>query len=398
MFASMWDQCFLLCTRRCVLCGTSAPRSSGEFDSTWIPSEHMTIPKALKQIDPAYRCAHFGKWGEGMISTPEECGYDASDGQTGNHSCGTYEDYGYKTKRGLPPHLIDDKDAKLTHSLTERALGFMREQVRTRNPFYVQVSYYAVHNPIVCSQAKLIKYERKGKPDRTYPQAFAAMLDELDQSIGVLLDELERLEVADNTYVVYMGDNGGKPWRCEEQRPTSNYPLSGCKQYLMEGGIRVPFIVRGSSVRRGIQCNVPVVGYDLLPTFCDLAGGDTRLLPEYIDGGSLRKLFSDPAGGRVSRKFDGLVFHRRVWKFRSSAMRRGKHKIVLRLSPEGTVEKRELYDLSDSPVDNKRDISKHYPEITDQLQSEFMSYLKSVKARMPRAPRKKISYKGQLLK
>ncbi|MHC4924735.1 MAG: sulfatase-like hydrolase/transferase, partial [Planctomycetota bacterium] len=57
-------------TRRSILCGTSAARSGTEFKSPWVPAEHLTIPKALKAADPAYRCAHFGKWGEQMISTP----------------------------------------------------------------------------------------------------------------------------------------------------------------------------------------------------------------------------------------------------------------------------------------------------------------------------------------
>ena len=61
-------------TRRSILCGTSAARSGTEFKSEWIPAEHMTIPKALKNANRDYRCAHFGKWGENMISTPEQCG------------------------------------------------------------------------------------------------------------------------------------------------------------------------------------------------------------------------------------------------------------------------------------------------------------------------------------
>jgi arylsulfatase A len=55
-------------TRRCILCGTSAARSGTEFKSPWVPAQHLTIPKALKQANPDYQCAHFGKWGENMIS------------------------------------------------------------------------------------------------------------------------------------------------------------------------------------------------------------------------------------------------------------------------------------------------------------------------------------------
>ena len=57
-------------TRRSILCGAATARCGSEFKSKWVPAEHMTIPKALKLASPNYRCAHFGKWGELMISTP----------------------------------------------------------------------------------------------------------------------------------------------------------------------------------------------------------------------------------------------------------------------------------------------------------------------------------------
>ena len=75
-------------TRRSILCGATTARCGSEFRSKWVPAEHTTIPKALKMANPDYRCAHFGKWGEQMISTPEQCGYDISDGMTGNNTGG----------------------------------------------------------------------------------------------------------------------------------------------------------------------------------------------------------------------------------------------------------------------------------------------------------------------
>jgi len=75
-------------TRRSILCGAATARCGSEFRSQWIPAEHTTIPKALELANPDYRCAHFGKWSEQMISTPEKCGYDASDGMTGNNTGG----------------------------------------------------------------------------------------------------------------------------------------------------------------------------------------------------------------------------------------------------------------------------------------------------------------------
>jgi arylsulfatase A-like enzyme len=106
-------------TRRSILCGTSAARSGTEFKSDWVPAEHMTIPKALKLANPAYRCAHFGKWGEQMISTPAQCGYDTSDGETGNVTGGMPSSLGIASGSHAdgPPHFIDNEDPKRTKSI-----------------------------------------------------------------------------------------------------------------------------------------------------------------------------------------------------------------------------------------------------------------------------------------
>ena len=125
-------------TRRSILCGTSAARSGTEFPGPrWIPAEYLTIPKALKAANGEYRCVHFGKWGEQMISTPEEAGYDASDGMTGNGTGGMPNTLGVESgshEKG-PPHFIDNRDPKRTRTMTGRAIGFMKEQVAAEKPF-----------------------------------------------------------------------------------------------------------------------------------------------------------------------------------------------------------------------------------------------------------------------
>jgi arylsulfatase A-like enzyme len=373
-------------TRRCILCGTTAARSGSEFKSSWVPSTHMTIPKALKQADPDYRCAHFGKWGEQMISTPEECGYDASDGMTGNATGGMPKtlnpDKPDANHNNTPPYYIDNEDAKRTPTVTSKAIDFMRRQVRARRPFYVQVSYYAVHLSVVCRDDTLGKYQQKGIPDRGYTQAWAAMLEELDAAVGRLLDALAELGVDDNTYVVFMSDNGGRgtvPGGDTSRLPT-NHPLTGAKQSLYEGGIRVPFLICGPGIRAGSHCHTPVAGYDLLPTFYELAGGKVRL-PDEIDGTSLCPLLADPKEGKVERNPDGLIFHRPRRKF--SAIRQDDYKLMLFWTAEGDVSSRELYRFNPDPREEGRDLSDVRPEKADALQEMLLNYLESVDAETP---------------
>ena len=71
-----------------------------------------------------------------MISSPEECGYDVSDGHTGNVTGGMAE-------KMQPAHIV--KDPKRTGSVTDRSIEFIRKQTKAGKPFYAQVSYYAVH-------------------------------------------------------------------------------------------------------------------------------------------------------------------------------------------------------------------------------------------------------------
>ena len=360
-------------TRRSVLCGTSAARSGTEFKSEWVPAEHMTLPKALKLANPAYRCAHFGKWGELMISSPEECGYDSSDGHTGNIT-GGMED---KEKEF---HLVEDP--KRTDTVTERAIQFMSKQVQSDNPFYVQVSYYAVHLRVELLEATLKTYQEKGQPDRGYTAAWAGMLEELDRGVGTLLKALEDLGIADNTYVVFMSDNGGRGTipHGETSRLPTNHPLSGAKHSLLEGGIRVPFIVRGPGIKPGSSSHVPVVGYDLLPTFYDLAGGRDALTDE-VDGGSIVPLFAHPDSGTVNRPLDALVFHRPVRKL-ESAIRQGDHKLFVSWDQSGEVQSRALYNLQ-SDISEKQDLSASDPIRADALQKVLMDYLEKVDAEIP---------------
>ena len=366
-------------TRRCILCGTSAARSGSEFKSRWVPAEHMTIPRALKQAHPDYRCAHFGKWGEEMISSPQQCGYDVSDGMTGNVTGGMPKSLGIASGRHEdgPPHFIDNEDPKRTRSLTDRAIAFMHEQVDAKRPFYVQVSYYAVHLSVVCREETLAKYQRKGLPDRGYTQAWAAMMEELDAGVGRLLAALDELEIRDNTFVLFTADNGGRGTVPGGSPRPTNAPLTGAKHSLYEGGIRVPLLVRGPGIPPGSVCHTPVAGYDFLPTFYELAGGKARLTDD-IDGVSFRSLLADPPADSIDRPQKALFFHRPRRRF--SAIRQDDYKLMLFWNADGTVERRELYRLDSDPREEGRDIAEQQPATAGELEDLLLDYLKSVDA------------------
>ena len=122
-------------TRRSMLVGMSTARTRGsEFKSEFDPKKHLTIPRSLKKVDPAYRCAHFGKWGEMMLALPEEVGYDESDGDTGNITGnGAVGKIEFFQKQ---PGSTND-DPKLMFSLAKRSIDFIERHTESKTPFYL---------------------------------------------------------------------------------------------------------------------------------------------------------------------------------------------------------------------------------------------------------------------
>jgi arylsulfatase A-like enzyme len=366
-------------SRRSILCGMTPARQRGtgaqsEFD--W--SGRLTIPRVLKRADASYRSAHFGKLGGLGGVTPEEIGFDEDDGATLNETGGMPKDM---TERGIT--VIKD-DPKLVDSLTQRAIGFMERQVEQGHPFYLQVSHYAPHLQIQARQTSIEKYREKGEPDRAVTHGFAAMLEDMDRAVGDVLDAVERLEIADRTYVFYMSDNGGRhaiPGADDSMEPP-NRPLNGSKHSLYEGGIRVPFIVAGPGVRARSISRVPVTGYDLLPTLYDLAGGRDPL-PSEIDGGSLRTVLENGGSGRVERGLEGLIFHNPLHTSNpQSAIRVGDYKLLIDWQEGERPRVDRLFDLR-GDVEEQRDLSVSMREKAGQLERVLLDYLQDVDAESP---------------
>jgi len=389
-------------TRRSLLCGMTPARQRGsEFRSEFDPEEHLTIPRALKAVDPSYRTAHFGKWGMAMGVWPSGAGFDESDGRTTSGVGGL----GSKSKDKDEPLWVADPDPKRTASVTLRAIDFIKRQTAEKRPFFLQVSYYALHMQIQATEETLAKYEKKGQPPRSFPSAYAAMAEEMDRGIGRILAVVDDLGIDDSTYVFLSSDNGGnefdkknpaflkqigdvapgllksEPWAFVSPKGSraANDPLRGAKQWLYEGGIRVPMIVRGPGVEPGSWSHVPVVLYDLLPTLADLAGGEDPL-PAEIDGGSLRTLLQNGGKGEVRRAAGGIVFHRPRNGY--SAFRAGSYKLVIRWMGSGGKIDRELFDVHRDPGEWK-DLAGSDPTTTRLLYEKLISYLVSVDAVLP---------------
>ena len=358
-------------TRKSITIGQTPAKHEYQRDRVnWTKNfrKQLSIPKMLKRANPNYQTAHFGKWDARYDEvTPEEMGYDYSDGLTGNTTGGG------KTNIEWPVAL---DDPKLIFSLTERAGEFMEKQVRNGNPFYLQVSHYAVHLGITYRQQTLEKYQSLNPGDKHHIPEFAAMTEDLDTGIGILLDKVKELGLMDNTYIIFLSDNGGRNSQPigGEQKVHRNFPLRDGKGSMYEGGIRVPFVVAGPSVKTNSVSDVQVTGLDILPTLADLAGYKEKL-PDVLDGGSFKNVIQNEGNGEVKRNLPYLIFHHAVDRKAQSAIREGNFKLV-KTWKENRLE---LFDLS-KDLSEANDLSEKMPEKTKQLHEKLVGFLTKVDA------------------
>ena len=276
------------------------PSTLGKFAEappTNLPPAKDAMIRRLKAAHPQYRAAHFGKWHQ-RTRTPEDIGYDESDGQTFN-----------KEGNQCPPN-----DPKLTFSLAKKTNDFIQRQVTDQRPFFVQVSFYANHLKYMALPETIARYEGRNDKATEYQKSplWAAMNEDLDTAVGSIVDTVEKLGIRDNTYFIYTADNGyeskvdtGK--EVAERTFHKAHPLLSHKYMISEGGLRVPFIVSGPGIPAGTTSRTPVVGWDVLPTVLDMAGAKDQI-PDNIEGGSL--LSHCRTGGKddVNRRDPFMVF------------------------------------------------------------------------------------------
>ena len=367
-------------SRRSILFGQTPIRQGDEdFKEKYNAqrSDLLSIPQVLKGIDRRYKAAHFGKWDIRADIFPEDVGYDESDGNTGNSDGNVMTD---KVDKWIE-HFITG-DPKRMFTLADRATNFMSRQVLMGNPFYLQISHYAPHVDIQTRQETYDKYISKPKGKKHAEPGWAGMLEDLDSSIGQVLEMVDALGIGNDTYIFFMSDNGAveflPPVRNRLDHPSSfdnlmrNYPLRAGKWTLYEGGIRVPFMVKGPGIKAGSQCDVPVAGWDLLPTFSELARNKS-VLKGQSDGVSFVELLQNEGHGKMETMTRNLIFHRYNNEYPHSAIIAGHFKVI-KFWKSGKLE---LYNLKNDPGE-LNDIAKENPEKTTALAKKMMQYIHHV--------------------
>ena len=332
----------------------------------------VSIPKALKKINKQYRTAHFGKWGMG--SNPSILGYDESDGPTKN------KDGNFDNDKSQWEHVLK-YDPKNIFSLTNKAVEFIRSSKKEKRPFFLQISHYAVHSNIESKEKSYDLFSDKPKGLHHKNLGFAAMTYDLDESLGILLKKIKEFGLQDNTYIIYMSDNGSVPNipGAKKYEKSYNYPLSRGKWDAFEGGIRVPLIIAGPGIKNGSESSTPVSGSDLLPTIIDLAGSKTIKLKE-IDGGSFASILLNKNNENINRPVDAIFFHVPykngiALKRPHSAIRKDDYKLIKFQDDKSLL----LFDLVNDKME-QFNLANQKPEKLKELEELLDNYLIEVSA------------------
>lgn len=243
-------------------------KSIGPTPVTRLDPKYHTLGEALK--DAGYATGHFGKWHLGKEPySPLEHGFDADvphwpgPGPAGSFVAPwKFPDFDPDT----PTQHIEDRMAK-------EAVAFLKRH--KDEPFFLNYWMFSVHAPFDAKKDLIEKYRTRVDPkDPQRSPTYAAMVESMDDAVGTLIDTLDRLQLSENTIVIFFSDNGGNMYNTvDDTTPTSNAPLRGGKASMYEGGVRVPLIVSWPGVvKPDTRSDSRVQSDDFYPTILDLLG------------------------------------------------------------------------------------------------------------------------------
>ncbi len=362
----------------------------------------VTLAALLR--DAGYRTIHVGKAHFGPRGSegaePLNFGFDVNVGGCSIGAPGSYygtKSYGQGTRREshAVPHLdkYHGSETFLTEALTNEAKVHVRQAVDSQQPFFLYMAHYAVHAPFDSDPRFAAHY---ADSDKSKPaQAFATLIEGMDKSLGDLLDHLDALGVAENTLVLFLGDNGSDAPLGHQHAVACAAPLRGKKGSHYEGGMRVPFIAAWAQPRPehpwqqrlpiaagGIQSQ-PAAVQDLLPTIASLVGFEVPST-HVVDGLNLKSLLTGQADPGRS---DAFLMHYPHSPHRSeyfTSYRRDGWKVIYHYYPSPASEGShyQLYHLAEDPFESQNLATTH-PTQLRRMMGELIASLEAHQAVYP---------------
>jgi arylsulfatase A-like enzyme len=331
----------------------NSPRNVG------LPPAHPTLPSLLKTA--GYGTTLIGKWHMGWLPdfSPLKSGYDHFWGFRGGAL-----DY-FTHKSGPASTNTDDlwdgetkiqQTGYLTDLMGDRAVSSINEYVKARQPFFISLHFNAPHWPWEApgDQAESERIGTLAHYDGGTLETYARMVRQMDSQVGRILRTLDTAGIANNTVVVFTSDNGG-------ERFSDTWPFTGKKMELLEGGLRIPAIVRWPGhVRPNSTTAQVAISMDWLPTFLEIGGAkpDTAYLP---DGISLVPALTQNAAPVVRKLF---------WRFKANAQRAVRDGDMKWLEIDGNTF---LFNVATDPLE-RANLKNRLPDVYKKLVAEYTDW------------------------
>ena len=330
-----------------------------------LPRSETTLAEILG--GHGYATGVFGKWHLGYAPPyrPLERGFDTFYGFLG-HGGHDYFDLAISDDiRSIYRNRSAIEDTGyLTRNITKEAIAFIEEN--RGKPLFAYVPYNAVHNPLQAPRDYVRRYSSPDSQRNTY----LAMLAIMDEGVGAILDTLDRLDLSDNTLVIFLSDNGGA-----RGTTANNGALRNFKHSVYEGGLRVPFLLRWPGrIPAGTVSDEPVISIDVFSTVLAAAGIEA---PDELLLDSLDML---PAlAGQLDRPLHEALYWNWIDKDSDTgwAIRKGRWKL---LADKGGIE---LYDL-EADVGETRNLAPNQPMVVQTLLAEYKSWQSQLRPRIRR--------------
>jgi arylsulfatase A-like enzyme len=344
---------------------------------THLPLDRTTIAQALKA--GGYATGMFGKWhiGESGDYHPGKRGFDEAIVSMGKH-------FDFETN----PETPYPAGQYLADFLTDKAVDFI--QRHKERPFFLYLPHFGVHSPFQAKPELIEKFKAKPAAGGHHDPVYAAMIASVDESVGRVMDTLDKLQLAENTILIFSSDNGGVGGYAREGLKrggavTDNAPLRSGKGSLYEGGTRVPFLVRWPGVTKASsQSDIPSIHVDIFPTLLEVAGARPPA-NQILDGQSLVKLMRDPQAAlqreAIYQHFPGyLGAGANTWRTTPvSVIQAGDWKLMEFLE-DGRLE---LYNVRED-ISEQTNLAVKFPERTKELHTKLITWRESVRAPMPK--------------
>jgi len=271
----------------------------------------------------------------------------------------------------------------LTQALTQEALLALKQPLESKQPFFLYLSLYGVHTPLMANQKYIDFYLNQGLS--VTEAKYASMIESMDEALGSVLDFVEEEQIEKETVVLFMSDNGGLSAVARGGRKhIHNAPLNSGKGSIYEGGIRVPMMVYWPGVTKANSIEkTPVIIEDFFPSLLSVAGIENYETIQKVDG----KDFTNLLKASENKVLDRPLF----WHYPNewgptgpgigsfSAVRKGNWKLIYFHEDQHY----ELYDLGND-IREQNNLLVNEGLKAKELAIVLKDYLISVDAQMPR--------------